>query len=113
MNNQLVLMQNNTFYGLVGEETEVYLNGHPICVGDTVKVILEHSDVEIVNVVFQEKQAFKVMGIHSAPIEKLNIVEICKSHTSLQAGDQLKFRLSDITTLGYQLDVTAVKTSNE
>ncbi|MEC3148097.1 hypothetical protein P9013_37545, partial [Bacillus thuringiensis] len=67
MNNQLVLMQNDIFHGLVGEETEVYLNGHPICVGDTVKAISEHSDVEIVNVVFQEKQAFKVMGIHSAP----------------------------------------------
>lgn len=106
-------MQNDIFHGLVGEETEVYLNGHPICVGDTVKVISEHSDVEIVNVVFQEKQAFKVMGIHSAPIEKLSIVEICKSHTSLQAGDQLKFRLSEITTIGYSLQVTAVKTSNE
>ncbi|HDR7922326.1 MULTISPECIES: hypothetical protein [Bacillus cereus group] len=113
MNNQLVLMQNDIFHGLVGEETEIHLNGHPICVGDTVKVISEHSDVEIVNVVFQEKQAFKVMGIHSAPIEKLNIVEICKSHTSLQAGDQLKFRLSEITTIGYSLQVTAVKTSNE
>lgn len=113
MNNQLVLMQNNTFYGLVGEETEVYFNGHPICVGDTIKVIPEHSDVEIVNVVFQEKQAFKVMGIHSTPIEKLNILEVCHSHTSLQAGEQLKFRLSDITTLGYPLDVTAVKNSNE
>ncbi|MED0951612.1 hypothetical protein P4T70_26490 [Bacillus mobilis] len=112
MNNQLVLMQNDIFHGLVGEDTEVYLNGHPICVGDTVKVIPEHSDLEIVNVVFQEKQAFKVMGIPT-PIEKLNIVEISKSHTSLQAGDQLKFQLSDITTIGYPLDVTAVKTSNE
>lgn len=113
MNNQLVLMQNDIFHGLVGEETGIHLNGYPICVGDTVKVISEHSDVEIVNVVFQEKQAFKVMGMHSTPIEKLNIVEVCKSHASLQAGDQLKFRLSDITTLGYPLDVTAVKNSNE
>ncbi|WP_144536618.1 hypothetical protein [Bacillus thuringiensis] len=108
-NNQLILMQGNTFHGLVGEETGVYFNGQPIYVGDTVKCIVANGDVEIVNVVFQEKQTFTVMGMHSIPLENLKIVDVCKSHISLQAGDQLNFHLSEIATIGYALQVTTVK----
>lgn len=86
----LALTRNSDFYGIIGMESSVKVDGVTVCIGDVVKVEEGDNNQESKSVVgIFDAQRISVMGLGRTPLSELTVSEIISSHAILKDGDAL------------------------